>query len=87
MAQEAAGTEALRAELRAVKERLRLAENAAVEDGAVLHWVEAALDGAALCDFAESFAVVKRVQDLIARERHLAAELAKEEVRRARERR
>lgn len=61
-----------RAEL---KERLREAENAAVEQGAILHWIAEALDGKPVCDFAESFPLVRRVVDLRAQLRVLEAEL------------
>jgi len=59
-----ADLDTLIAERDELRDRVRAAENAAVEQGAILDWIDAVLDGKQASDFAESFPLVRAVQDL-----------------------
>ena len=63
------------AELRKAGERIRELENELVLAEQLLNWIDAAIDGERVCDFAESFPLVMKVVDLYSRIRELDAKL------------
>jgi hypothetical protein len=63
------------AELRKAGERIRELENELVLAEQLLNWIDAAIDGERVCDFAESFPLVMKVVDLYSRIRELEAKL------------
>ena len=63
------------AELRKAGERIRELENELVLAEQLLNWIDAAIDGERVCDFAESFPLVMKVVDLYSRIRELEVKL------------